>query len=175
MFRLDRELRVHHHLAASAFSVHSEMVSCAISVVDPRIKKTFARVQQDMEIPKPDMQFIKAMSLPKPKTISMGKHLIAVSIAFAVGLSAEAWVIVAIFALMFLGVTIAALWFAHSSSKIQSRKEIQKRKIDVVDKHFNDMLRIECPYCKTIYRPSEPACPNCKASIKTVILPEMPE
>ena len=132
-------------------------------------------MQTDIEIPKPDMKFIKAMFLPKSETISMGTHLIAVPIVFAVGLLAEAWVIVAIFALMFLGITIAALWFAHSSSEIQSRKEIQKRKIDVVDKHFNDMLRIECPYCKTIYRPNEPACPNCKASIKTVIFPEMPE
>ena len=101
--------------------------------------------------------------------------MIAVPIAFAVGLPAEAWGILAIFALMFLGVTIAALWFAHSSSEIQSRKEIQKRKMDVVDEHFNDLLRIEGPYCKTTYRPNEPAWPNCKASIMTVIFPEMPE
>ncbi|MGB9134777.1 MAG: hypothetical protein WCC63_04230, partial [Candidatus Bathyarchaeia archaeon] len=100
-------------------------------------------MQQDIEIPKPDQQFTKAMSLPKPNTISMGTHLIAVPVAFAVGFVAEAWVIVAIFALMFLGVTIAALWFAHCSTKIESKKETQKRKIDVVDKHFNDMLRIE--------------------------------
>jgi uncharacterized membrane protein len=105
----------------------------------------------------------------------MDTHMIAAFVAFGVELAAEAWVIVGIFALMFLGITIAALWFAHSSSKMQSREEIQKRKIEVVDKHYNDMLRIECPYCKTIYRPNEPACPNCKASVKTVIFPEMPE
>ena len=95
--------------------------------------------------------------------------------AYSIGLTIEVWPILAVFALMFLGITIAALWFAHSSSKIESRKEIQKRKIDVVDKHFYDMLRIECPYCKTIYRPDEPECPNCKASVKNVIFPEMPE
>lgn len=87
----------------------------------------------------------------------------------------EAWQIVAIFAFMFMGITIAALWFAHSSSKIESRKELQKRKIDVIDKHFNEMLRIECPYCGTIYKPNELECPNCKASTKKILFPEMPE
>jgi hypothetical protein len=105
----------------------------------------------------------------------MGIPISADAVALLVGLAAEAWQILAVLGLMFLGITIAALWFAHSSSKIQSKKEIQKRKIDVVDKHFNDMLRIECPYCRTIYRPNEPECPNCKAKIKTIILPEMPE
>jgi hypothetical protein len=87
---------------------------------------------------------------------------------------ASAWEIVAIFALMFTGITVAALWFAHSSSKIASRKEIQKRKIDVIDKHFHEMLRIECPYCGTIYKPNRAKCPNCRASIKELLLPEMP-
>lgn len=36
--------------------------------------------------------------------------------------------ILAIFALMFVGITVAALWFTHSSTKIQSRKEIQKKR-----------------------------------------------
>jgi len=88
--------------------------------------------------------------------------------------AASAWEIVAIFALMFVGITVAALWFAHSSSKIESLKELQKRKIDVIDKHFNEMLRIECPYCGTIYKPNESECPNCKASTKKILFPEMP-
>lgn len=96
------------------------------------------------------------------------------SISGDVGL-ASAWEIVAIFALMFTGITVATLWFAHSSSKIQSKKEIQKRKIEVIDRHFNEMLRIECPYCKTVYKPSEPRCPNCSASVKELLFPEMPE
>lgn len=86
-----------------------------------------------------------------------------------------AWAIVATFALMFVGITIAALWFAHSSSKIKSKEEILKKKIDVVDKHFNEMLRIECPYCGTIYKTNEPECPNCKANTKKILFPEMPE
>lgn len=88
---------------------------------------------------------------------------------------ASAWEIVAIFALMFTGITIATLWFARSLSKIESKKEIQKKKIEVIDKHFNEMLRIECPYCRTIYKPNEPECPNCKANTKTILFPEMPE
>jgi uncharacterized paraquat-inducible protein A len=87
----------------------------------------------------------------------------------------SAWEIVAIFALMFTGVTVATLWFAHSSEKMKSKKEIQKKKIEVIDKHFHDMIRIECPYCKTIYKPDELECPNCKAKTKSILFPEMPE
>lgn len=86
-----------------------------------------------------------------------------------------AWQIVATFALMFMGITIVALWFAHSSNKMENRKEIQKRKIDVIDRHFNEMLRIECPYCGTIYKTNEFECPNCKANTKKILFPEMPD
>ncbi len=87
----------------------------------------------------------------------------------------EAWAIIAIIALMFMGITVATLWFTHASSKVASKKEIQKKKIEVIDKHFNEMLRIECPYCKTIYKPNETECPNCRANTKRLLLPEMPE
>lgn len=83
--------------------------------------------------------------------------------------------IVATFAIMFTAITIAALWFAHASSKIESEKEIRKRKIDVVDKHYSDLLRIECPYCRTLYQASEPECPTCKANTKKILYPEIPE
>jgi len=126
-------------------------------------------------VSKLDTQFIKAKSLSAPYTIDMEAYTSAVVAAFSVVLAAEVWQILAVLALMFFSITVAALWFAHSSSKIESKKEIQKRKIDVVDRHFNDMLRIECPYCQTIYKPDEPECPNCKASIRNVIFPEMPE
>jgi hypothetical protein len=87
----------------------------------------------------------------------------------------SAALIMAIFALMFTGITIAALWFTHSSSKIRSRKEILKKKIDVIDKHFNEMLRVECPYCQTIYKPNESECPNCRANTVKLLIPEMPD
>lgn len=83
--------------------------------------------------------------------------------------------ILAIIALMFTCITIATLWFAHSSSKIKSREEIRKKKIEVFDKHFREMLRIECPYCQTIYRSTESECPSCKANPVKLLIPEMPE
>lgn len=87
----------------------------------------------------------------------------------------DAWQIVAIFAFMFMGITIAALWFAHSTSKVESKKELQKKKMEIIDKHFNEMMRIECPYCRTIYSPNKPECPNCRANTKKILFPEMPE
>ena len=87
----------------------------------------------------------------------------------------EAWQIVAIFSFMFMGITIAALWFAHSSSKVESKKELKKKKMEIIDKHFNEMMRIECPYCHAIYSPNEPECPNCRANTKKILFPEIPE
>lgn len=87
----------------------------------------------------------------------------------------EAWQIVGIFAFMFMGITIAVLWFTHSSSKLESKKELKKRKMELIDKHFNEMVRIECPYCRTIYMPNRPECPNCRANTKKILFPEMPE
>jgi hypothetical protein len=83
--------------------------------------------------------------------------------------------ILGIFALMFIGITVATLWFAHSTSKMKNKKEIQKRKIDVIDKHFKEMLRVECPYCQTIYKSTESECPNCRANPVKLLIPEMPE
>ena len=85
------------------------------------------------------------------------------------------WGILGIFALMFVGVTIVTLWFVYSSSKVESRKELTKRKMDIIDRHFNEMVRIECPYCRTIYTSKEPECPNCKASTQKILFPEIPE
>jgi len=85
------------------------------------------------------------------------------------------WGILGIFALMFVGVTVATLWFVYSSSKVESRKELTKRKMDIIDRHFNEMVRIECPYCRTIYTSKEPECPNCKASTQKILFPEIPE
>jgi len=85
------------------------------------------------------------------------------------------WGILGIFALMFVGVTIVTLWFVYSSSKVESRKELTKRKMDIIDRHFNEMVRIECPYCRTIYTSKEPECPNCRASTQKILFPEIPE
>ena len=83
--------------------------------------------------------------------------------------------IVAIFSFMFIGIVIAVLWFAHSASKIESKKELQKKKMDIIDNHFNEMVRIECPYCMAIYSSNKSECPNCGANTKKILFPEMPE
>ena len=83
--------------------------------------------------------------------------------------------ILAIFALMSTAITIATLWYVRSSLRIKSRNEIQKKRMDVIDKHYDDMIRIECPYCRTIYKPDLLQCPNCKASTKEILFPELPE
>jgi rubrerythrin len=81
--------------------------------------------------------------------------------------------IILIFSVMFIIITIAALWFAFSTSKLKHRKELQEKKMDIIDKHFNDMIRIECPYCKTIYTANINQCPNCKANTKKILFPEI--
>ena len=90
--------------------------------------------------------------------------------------------IVSVFAIMFVGITVAALWFAHSSSKVESKNELKKNEIelkkkemDILDKHFQEIVRIECPYCKTLYSSSILDCPGCGANTKKIIFPEMPK
>jgi len=82
--------------------------------------------------------------------------------------------IILIFCVMFAIITIAAFWFAFSSSKQKHKKELQEKKMDIIDKHFNDMIRIECPYCKTIYTANINECPNCRANTKKILFPEIP-
>ena len=87
--------------------------------------------------------------------------------------SSMAGEIILIFSVMFIVITIAALWFAFSTSKLKHNKELQEKKMDIIDKHFNDMIRIECPYCKTIYTANLNECPNCKANTKKILFPEI--
>ena len=82
--------------------------------------------------------------------------------------------ILLIFSVMFVVVTIAALWFTFSASKLKHKKELQEKKMDIIDKHFNDMIRIECPYCKTIYAANVNECTTCKANTKKILFPEIP-
>ena len=89
--------------------------------------------------------------------------------------ASSAWQIILIFSVMFIVITIATLWFAFSTSKLRSRKELKEKKMEIIDKHFNEMVRIECPYCRTIYTSNERECPNCRANTKKILFPEMPE
>ena len=83
--------------------------------------------------------------------------------------------IMGIFALMFGGITVATLWFTHSSEKNKSKETLQKQKMEIYDKHFSEMVRIECPYCKTLYSANISKCPSCGADTKKILFPPMPE
>jgi rubrerythrin len=82
--------------------------------------------------------------------------------------------IILIFSVMFTTITIAAFCFTFSVSKQKHKKELMEKKMEIIDKHFNDMIRIECPYCKTIYTAKTNECPNCKANTKKILFPEIP-
>jgi len=81
--------------------------------------------------------------------------------------------IILIFSIMFITITVAALWFAHSSSKLKHQKELLEKKMDIIDKHFNEMIRIECPYCGTIYSAGRNECPSCRANTKKILFPDI--
>ena len=81
--------------------------------------------------------------------------------------------IILIFSAMFIIITIAAFWFAITTSKLKHQKELQEKKMDIIDRHFNEMIRIECPYCKTIYQANLNECPNCGANTKNILFPEI--
>jgi len=78
-----------------------------------------------------------------------------------------------IFAVMSIALTIAALLFVFKTTKLKSKKELQEKRMDIIDKHFNEMTRIECPYCKTLYNVNRQECPNCKAPTKKILFPEI--
>ncbi len=79
-----------------------------------------------------------------------------------------------IFAVMSIALTVAAMLFVFKTTKLKSRKELQQKRMEIVDKHFNEMTRIECPYCKTLYNVDLRECPNCQAPTKKILFPEIP-
>jgi len=83
--------------------------------------------------------------------------------------------IVAVFAIMFVGIVVIVLWFTYASSKVQSNKELKKRKMEILDKHFKELIRIECPYCKTLYSTEKLECPNCGADTNKILFLKIPE
>ena len=82
--------------------------------------------------------------------------------------------ILLIISVMFVAITIVTFWFTFSTSKLKHKKELQEKKMDIIDKHFNEMIRIECPYCRTIYTANINECPNCRANTKKILFPEIP-
>jgi ribosomal protein L37E len=79
-----------------------------------------------------------------------------------------------IFAVMAIALTIVAVLFVFKTTKLKSKKELQEKRMGIIDKHFNEMTRIECPYCKTLYNVNKKECPNCRAPTKKILFPEIP-
>jgi len=46
--------------------------------------------------------------------------------------------------------------------------------MEIIDKHFNEMIRIECPYYKTICDTKNLECHNCKANTQKILFTEIP-
>ena len=79
-----------------------------------------------------------------------------------------------IFALMSIVLTIVAVLFVFKTTKLKTKKELQEKRMEIIDKHFNEMTRIECPYFKTLYDVNIQECPSCGASTKKILFPEIP-
>jgi len=86
-----------------------------------------------------------------------------------------AFQIVGVFFGIFAVIVIVVLWFTRGMAKDRSMQEIKKKQIDVIDKHFNEMVRIECPYCQTLYTIDKSSCPTCGADTKKIQFPKMPD
>jgi len=79
-----------------------------------------------------------------------------------------------IFSVMSIALTIVAVLFVFKTTKLKSKKELQEKRMALIDRHFNEMTRIECPYCKTLYNVNVQECPNCRAPTKKILFPEIP-
>jgi rubrerythrin len=79
-----------------------------------------------------------------------------------------------IFSVTAIALTIVAVVFVFKTTKLKSKKELQEKRMEIIDKHFNEMTRIECPYCKTLYDVNIQECPSCGASTKKILFPEIP-
>ncbi len=78
-----------------------------------------------------------------------------------------------IFSVTAIALTIVAVLFVFKTTKLKSKKELQEKRMGIIDKHFNEMTRIECPYCRTLYDMNRQECPNCRASTKKILFPEI--
>jgi hypothetical protein len=83
--------------------------------------------------------------------------------------------IIGVFFGIFALIVVVVLYFTRGMAKDRNISEIKKKQIDVVDKHFNEMTRIECPYCHSLYSIDKLSCPTCGADTKKIQFPKMPD
>ncbi len=86
-----------------------------------------------------------------------------------------AFEIVAVFLFSFAVIVAVVLGFTRRMAKDKQVLEVKKRQLEIYDKHFGEMVRVECPYCKTLYAMDRETCPNCGAETKNIQVPKMPE
>ena len=72
-------------------------------------------------------------------------------------------------------IVAVVLWFTKGMQRDRSELELKKKKIEVFDKHYDKMVRVECPYCKTLYSSDRSECPHCGADTKKIFFPKIPE
>ena len=82
--------------------------------------------------------------------------------------------IIGVFFGLFAVIVALVLWFTRNMQRDKNISELKKKQIDVIDKHFNEIVRVECPYCKTLYQADKTSCPNCGAETKNIRF-KMPE
>jgi hypothetical protein len=83
--------------------------------------------------------------------------------------------IVGIFFGLFAIIIAIVLWFVKGMQRERNALEAKKMQIDVIDKHYDEMIRVECPYCKTLYSIDLISCPNCGAETQKIRFPKIPE
>ncbi len=83
--------------------------------------------------------------------------------------------IVGVFFGLFAVIVGVVLWFTKGMAKDRNASDLKKRQIDVIDNHFSEIVRVECPYCKTLYTVDKASCPGCGADTKRIQFPEMPK
>ena len=83
--------------------------------------------------------------------------------------------IIGIFLGVFAVIVAVVLWFTKGMARDRNISEEKKKQIDVIDKHFDEITRFECPYCKTLYPLDRDSCPTCGADTKKILYPKLPE
>jgi uncharacterized OB-fold protein len=68
---------------------------------------------------------------------------------------------------------LIVLVFTRGMAKDKDKMEIKKKELEIMDKHFSEMTRVECPYCQTVYATDKGSCPTCGAETKKILFPKL--
>jgi hypothetical protein len=109
-------------------------------------------------------------------TMSVDYHKPVNSYCWEKGMSGEIAVqIIAVFFGLFTVIVAIVLWYTRGIQRDRNVLEVKKKQIAIIDNHFNEFVRVECLYCKTLYPADRTVCPNCGAETKKIMYPKIPE